>query len=151
MKHQEIEKKFLVSSSSYRGLATRVMHIRQAYIGHPLEGEARVSIRDDKAWIIIKSATARISRFEYEVPISVEDAEEIISNACGKIISKTRYIIPLGENLKAEIDEFHGDLSGLVIAEVELPSEDYEFDKPSFFGREVTGNSTYYNHNLAKI
>ena len=56
MKHREIERKFLVSGSSYRGLATRVMHIRQAYIGHAWEGEARVSIRDDKAWIIIKSA-----------------------------------------------------------------------------------------------
>lgn len=151
MKHQEIERKFLVLGNSYKGLATRVMHIRQAYIGHALKGEARISIRDDKAWIIIKSTTARLSRFEYEVPVSVEDAEEIISNACGKVISKTRYIVPINENLKAEVDEFHGDLSGLVIAEVELPNEDCEFDKPPFFGREVTGNSTYYNHNLAKV
>lgn len=151
MKHQEIERKFLVSGSSYKSLATHAMNIKQAYIGHALEGEARVSIRDDKAWIIIKSASARLSRFEYEVPIPVEDAEEIISNACGKVISKTRYIIPIGENIKAEVDEFHGDLSGLVIAEVELPNEGYEFDKPSFFSKEVTGNSTYYNRNLVKI
>lgn len=151
MKHQEIERKFLVSGSSYKNLATRVMNIKQAYIGAALKGEARVSIRDDKAWIIIKSATARLSRFEYEVPISVEDAESIISNACGEMISKTRYIIPIDDNVKAEVDEFHGSLSGLVIAEVELPSENYEFDKPSFFGREVTGNSAYYNHNLAKV
>lgn len=151
MKHQEIERKFLVSGSSYKSLATRTMSIRQAYIGHAMEGEARVSIRDDKAWIIIKSAAARMSRFEYEVPISVEDAEEIISNACGGVISKTRYIIPVNDDIKIEVDEFHGDLSGLVIAEVELPNENYEFEKPSFFGREVTGNSAYYNYNLAKI
>lgn len=151
MEHREIERKFLVSGSSYRQLATRTMHIRQAYIGHAVEGEARVSIRDDKAWIIIKSAKSQLSRFEYEIPISVEDAEDIIANAGGNVISKTRYIVPIDEEVYAEVDEFQGNLSGLVIAEVELPYESYEFEAPAFFGREVTGVSTYYNHNLAKI
>ena len=148
MEHQEIERKFLVTDSSYKELATRVMHIKQAYIGYATEGEARLSIRDNKAWIIIKSAKSRLSRFEYEVPIPLEDVENIISKACGNIISKTRYIVPINEEICAEVDEFKDSLSGLVIAEVELPDE---FELPKFCGKEVTGVSTYYNHNLAKL
>lgn len=151
MKYQEIERKFLVSGSSYRQLATRVMRIRQAYIGLGTRGETRVSIRDDKAWISIKSAKPQLVRFEYEVPIPVEDAELIIENVGGNVLRKTRYIVPINEDLNAEIDEFHDKLEGIVVAEVELPDKSYEFKLPEFFGREVTGNSMYYNHNLAKV
>ena len=150
MKHREIERKFLVRGTSYKDFATRVMHIRQAYIGDVSKGEARVSIRDDKAWIIIKSAESKLSRFEYEVPISVEDAEEIMANACGNVISKTRYIVPFTDDVVIEVDEFKGKLEGLVVAEVELPDESYQFELPSFLGTEVTGISAYYNRNLVR-
>lgn len=151
MKHQEIERKFLVSGNSYRQLATRVMHIRQAYIGLGTRGETRVSIRDDKAWISIKSAKPQLVRFEYEVPIPVEDAELLIENVGGSVLRKTRYIVPINEDLNAEIDEFHDKLEGLVIAEVELSDKSRNFELPNFFGKEVTGNSAYYNYNLARV
>lgn len=113
----EIERKFLTTSSLFKEQAVRVMNIQQGYIGTTSKGEARVSIRDEKAWII----------------------------------HKTRYIIPATSGmLKWEVDEFHGEDEGLIIAEIELPSEDTQFDKPQWLGKEVTQDTTYYNSTLSK-
>lgn len=148
--HTEIERKFLVTNSLFKEQAVRTMKIRQGYIGTPGKGEARVSIRDNKAWVMIKSNT-KLSRLEYEIPIPKEDAEKLLVETCGRIISKTRYIIPSeSDMLKWEVDEFHGEDEGLILAEIELPSEDIIFDKPDWIGEEVTDNSIYYNSSLSE-
>lgn len=132
----EIERKFLTTSSLFKEQAVRVMDIHQGYIGTTSKGEARVSIRDEKAWIIVKS-NERLSRLEYEIPIPKKDAEELLKRTCGRIIHKTRYIIPATSGmLKWEVDEFHG--------------EDTQFDKPQWLGEEVTQDTTYYNSTLSK-
>lgn len=148
--HTEIERKFLVTNSLFKEQAVRTMKIRQGYIGTPGKGEARVSIRDNKAWVMIKSNT-KLSRLEYEIPIPKEDAEKLLVETCGRIISKTRYIIPSeSDMLKWEVDEFHGEDEGLILAEIELPSEDTIFDKPDWIGVEVTDDSNFYNSSLSK-
>lgn len=120
----EIERKFITTSSLFKEQAVRVMNIQQGYIGTTSKGEARVSIRD---------------------------AEELLKRTCGRIIHKTRYIIPATSGmLKWEVDEFHGEDEGLIIAEIELPSEDTQFDKPQWLGKEVTQDTTYYNSTLSK-
>ena len=150
MMQTEIERKFLTTSSLFKEQAVRVMNIQQGYIGTTSKGEARVSIRDEKAWIIVKS-NERLSRLEYEIPIPKKDAEELLKRTCGRIIHKTRYIIPATSGmLKWEVDEFHGEDEGLIIAEIELPSEDTQFDKPQWLGKEVTQDTTYYNSTLSK-
>lgn len=148
--HTEIERKFLVTNSLFKEQAVRTMDIRQGYIGTPGKGEARVSIRDEKAWVIVKS-TDKLSRLEYELSIPKKDAEELLTRTCGRIIHKTRYIIPASSGmLKWEVDEFLDDDEGLVIAEIELPSEATQFDKPQWLGKEVTQDTTYYNSTLSK-
>lgn len=146
--HTEIERKFLTTNSLFMEQAVRVMNIRQGYVGTPGKGEARVSIRDNKAWVMIKSNN-RLSRLEYEIPIPKEDAEKLLAETCGRVISKTRYIIPEGK-LKWEVDVFHGEDEGLVLAEIELPSEDTVFSKPDWIGKEVTDDSIYYNSSLSE-
>lgn len=148
--HTEIERKFLVSNSLFMEQAVRIMNIRQGYVGTPGKGEARVSIRDNKAWVMIKSNN-RLSRLEYEIPIPKEDAEKLLAETCGRIISKTRYIVPAeSDMLKWEVDVFHGEDEGLILAEIELPSEDATFEKPDWIGEEVTDNSIYYNSSLSE-
>lgn len=148
--HTEIERKFLVTNSLFKEQAVRTMDIRQGYIGTPGKGEARVSIRDEKAWVIVKS-TDKLSRLEYELSIPKKDAEELLTRTCGRIIHKTRYIIPASSGmLKWEVDEFLDDDEGLIIAEIELPSEDAQFDEPQWLGKEVTQDTIYYNSTLSK-
>lgn len=146
---KEIERKFLVKNKSFIKESIRSIEIKQGYIGVSDKGEARISIRDNKAWIVIKS-TNQFTRLEYEVSIPKEDAEKLLIETCSKsIISKTRYIIPSkSDMLKWEIDVFHGDNEGLILAEIELPSEDIKFEKPDWIGKEVTENCFYYNNFL---
>lgn len=147
--HTEIERKFLVTNSLFKEQAVRIMDLRQGYIGLSNKGEARVSIRDQKAWVIIKNL-GTLSRFEYEIPIPKEDAETLLKSVCGRIIHKTRYIIPSETPcLKWEVDVFHGEDEGLTLAEIELPTEDTHFEMPSWIGKEVTDDYLYYNSTLA--
>lgn len=146
----EIERKFLTTSSLFKEQAVRVMNIQQGYIGTTSKGEARVSIRDNKAWVMIKSNN-KLSRLEYEIPIPKEDAEKLLAETCGRIITKTRYVIPAKTDmLKWEVDVFHGEDEGLVLAEIELPSKDTIFEKPDWIGKEVTDDSIYYNSSLSE-
>lgn len=147
MIHTEVERKFLVTNSLFKEQAVRIMDLRQGYIGCPTNGEARVSIRDQKAWVIIKNQ-GKLSRLEYELPIPKEDAETLLKEVCGRVIHKTRYIIPT-DSLKWEVDVFHGVDNGLILAEIELPSEDTHFEIPSWIGKEVTDDYLYYNSTLA--
>jgi adenylate cyclase len=146
---QEIERKFLVKNASYKTLG-KGEYIHQGFLSTTKERVVRVRIRGEKAWLTIKGITQGASRaeFEYEVPLA--DAQFMLEQLCEKpTIEKHRYIVPFA-GFTWEIDEFHGENDGLVIAEIELPSEDAIFDLPSWVGAEVTSDARYYNANLVK-
>lgn len=148
----EIERKFLVNGDgSYKALATKHYHIRQGYLA--VKGATvRIRQRDDEAFLTIKSpprSTDQLARYEYEVPLAPADAAELFRLCVPPLIEKTRYLVPVGDHV-FEVDEFHGDNDGLVIAEVELRSQDDTFQRPPFLGREVTGQRQYYNASLRR-
>lgn len=147
---QEIERKFLVSDDSYRRLATSHSRIVQGYISTQRGRTVRVRIRGERGYLTIKGASdARgMSRFEWEKEISLPEAEQLMLLCeSGARIEKIRYLVPSGRHT-FEVDEFFGENLGLVMAEVELSSEDEPFLSPPFLGREVTGDVRYYNSQL---
>jgi adenylate cyclase len=145
----EIERKFLVSGEEWRHLATRSERMVQGYLASTGTCAVRVRLEGDRARLNIKSAGLDIRRLEYEYPVPVEDAEEILEHLCdGRLVSKTRYYVPIAAHV-FEVDEFEGENSGLVVAEVELESRDEWFERPSWLGREVSGEARYLNNNLA--
>ncbi|MBP3832855.1 MAG: CYTH domain-containing protein [Bacteroidaceae bacterium] len=145
----EIERKFLVLDDSYKNLATSSSHIKQGYIYSGKGKTIRVRIRDERGYLTIKgpSDKAGLCRYEWEKEIDLHDAEELMRLCEPGIIDKTRYIIPSGKHT-FEVDEFFGENQGLVMAEVELVSEEEPFEKPPFIGEEVTGDRRYYNSHL---
>lgn len=147
----EIERKFLVKDRSYRQQAHSSSHIRQGYICSERGRTVRVRQRDDEAFITIKgpSADGGLSRYEFEKAISLEEAEQLLLLCEPGIIDKTRYFVSSGSHT-FEVDEFHGDNEGLVIAEVELSTPDESYVKPDFIGQEVTGDRRYYNSQLRR-
>ena len=147
----EIERKFLVKDRSYRQQAHSSSHIRQGYICSERGRTVRVRQRDDEAFITIKgpSADGGLSRYEFEKAISFEEAEQLLLLCEPGIIDKTRYLVSSGSHT-FEVDEFHGDNEGLVIAEVELSTPDESYVKPDFIGLEVTGDRRYYNSQLRR-
>jgi len=149
---QEIERKFLVINDDYKLEAERVHHIIQAYLNRHPARTVRIRINDAAGFITVKGASNQsgMSRFEWEKEIPVEEARELITLAEPGVIEKVRYVIPAGNGLKWEVDEFLGDNEGLVLAEIELPAENTGFKKPAWLGEEVTGNPAYYNSALSK-
>ena len=149
--NQEIERKYLVTSDCYKEMAVARYHIRQGYISREKTGTVRVRITDDKAYLTIKGkpAAGHFARYEWEKEIDVKEAEELMKLCQGTIIDKTRWIVPAKEEeLKWEVDEFHGKHDGLVVAEIELASEDQIVALPTFIGKEVTDDPQYYNANM---
>jgi CYTH domain-containing protein len=146
---QEIERKFLVTDTSYQELATSSSHIVQGYICSDKGRTVRIRIRNDKGYLTIKggSNAAGLSRYEWEQEIDVADAHDLLKLCEPGVIDKVRYLVPSGNHV-FEVDEFAGENQGLVIAEVELASEDEPYTKPAFIGQEVTGNRRYYNSHL---
>lgn len=142
----EIERKFLVVSDSYRDSSTHKCIIKQGYLSRRPESTVRVRIKDNRGFITVKGITVGAARKEWEYPIPVAEALEMLSLCEGAIISKTRYLVPFG-GLTWEVDEFDSPRR-LTIAEVELGTEDEGFALPPFVGEEVTGNPAYYNSNL---
>jgi CYTH domain-containing protein len=144
----EIERKFLVINDKYKmGTPQR---ISQGYICSENDRVVRVRIKGDKAYLTIKNATIGFARNEYEYEIPVADAEAMLKNTCQQpIIDKTRYVLEY-KGFIWEVDEFHGDNEGLVVAEIELDSREATFDHPDFIGEEVTGDARYYNACLFK-
>lgn len=144
----EIERKFLVVNDNYK---TGEPHrIAQGYICSDHDRVVRVRIFDDKAFITIKNSTVGFSRNEYEYPIPVQDARELLENTCIQpVIYKTRYVLDF-KGFVWEVDEFHDLNEGLVVAEIELENANEVFDIPDFVGEEVTGNPRYYNALLFK-
>lgn len=146
---QEIERKFLVTDDSYKRLATSSSHIMQGYICSRKGCTVRVRIRADKGYLTIKgpSDKAGLSRYEWEKEIDLHEAEDLMKLCEPGIIDKVRYLVPSGKHT-FEVDEFFDENQGLVMAEVELASEDEPFEKPAFIGKEVTGDRRYYNAHL---
>ena len=148
---QEIERKFLVVDDSYKQEAYSQSRIVQGYICSARGRTVRVRIRGDKGYLTIKGASnaSGMSRYEREKEISLQEAEELMKLCEPGIIDKTRYLVRSGRHI-FEVDEFYGENEGLVVAEVELASEDEAFVKPDFIGEEVTGDMRYYNSQLMK-
>lgn len=144
---KEIERKFLVDDMSFVGSATCSHHISQGYLSR--KPTVRVRILDDQAFITVKSRNLGATRSEWEYEVPIADAMEMMHLCTEDLIEKTRYVVPIG-SLTWEIDVFEGKLSGLVVAEVELPSEDTHIDLPPFVGEEVTGNPAFYNSALSE-
>ena len=146
----EIEHKFLVSGP-YKHLATDISHIVQGYLSDDPERTVRIRIRDDQAFITIKgpSSSDGLSRLEWEQPIPLDQARQLLTLCLPGTIDKHRHIVPY-EGHRWEVDEFHGHLEGLTLAELEVPSADTEFVVPPFLGPEVTGDPRYYNSQLRK-
>jgi CYTH domain-containing protein len=143
----EIERKFLVTENSWRSLAAGVKY-RQGYLNSAKERTVRVRTIDDKGFLTIKGLTTGASRAEYEYEIPVGDAAALLDDLCEKpLIEKNRYKIDF-EGFVWEVDEFFGENQGLIVAEVELESEDQAFEKPGWIGEEVTGDPKYFNSNL---
>ena len=147
---REIERKFLVTGE-YKSQAFAHSRIVQGYICSARGRTVRVRLRDGRGYLTIKGAsdTAGMSRYEWEKEISQKEAEELMKLCEEGVIDKTRYLVRSGSHV-FEVDEFYGDNEGLVMAEVELASEDEPFDRPAFIGREVTGDVRYYNSQLMK-
>ena len=150
--HTETERKFIVKNEDFRAQATESHRISQGYIAHDGGNTVRVRILDKKGILTIKGPSNGISRAEWEIEIPLGDAEELMLLTRSGRIEKTRHIVPAKDSVRYwEIDEFRGDNEGLIMAEIELGSEDESFDKPSWLGEEVTGDPRYYNSYLSKV
>ena len=146
---KEIERKFLVKGETWRALAQGTMY-RQGYLNSAKERTVRVRTVGDKAFLTIKGITVGATRAEYEYEIPFDDCNALLDNLAEKpFIEKKRYKIPF-EGLIWEVDEFFGDNQGLIVAEVELQSEDQHIPKPDWVGDEVSGDPRYFNSNLIK-
>lgn len=145
---KEIERKFLVNGDSWRQLAQGSLY-RQGYI--PSQGATvRVRIAGHQGYLTIKGPTVNFSRSEFEYPIPLADAQEMLDTLCDRpLIEKTRYKIEWA-GLVWEIDEFTGVNQGLILAEVELTDEAQQIEIPDWIGTEVTGDPRYFNSYLVK-
>ncbi len=147
---QEIERKFL-AKEGYKRFAYTYTRITQGYLSSVPERIVRVRINGDRGFITIKGISNKtgMSRYEWEKEVNVNEARELLVLCEPGIIDKTRYLVQVGK-FTFEVDEFYGENEGLVMAEVELSSEEELFDKPGWLGEEVTGDMRYYNSKLAK-
>lgn len=147
---QEIERKFLVRGE-FKSLAKKALTIKQGYLCANAGRTVRVRVRDGRGFLTIKgrSDAAGLSRFEWEKEISAEDAESLLLLCEPGIVDKTRYLVDF-DGHTFEVDEFHGENQGLVMAELELVSEDEPYRRPEWLGEEVTGDRRYYNAYLSK-
>ncbi len=144
---KEIERKFLLKGDAWKKLGKGTLY-RQGYLNSVKERTVRIRTIDDKAFLTVKGITVGSTRAEYEYEIPHADCVAMLDNLAEKpIIEKLRYKVPLG-GFVWEIDEFLGVNEGLVVAEVELKSEDQQFEKPEWVGEEVTSDPRYFNSNL---
>ena len=145
----EIERKFLVKGDDYKRQAYSSSRIQQGYICSGHGRTVRVRIRDARGYLTIKGPARNggFGHYEFEKEITLTEAEELMRLCEPGIIDKTRYLVKSGQHT-FEVDEFYGENEGLVMAEVELGSEDEPYEKPDFIGKEVTGDKRYYNSHL---
>jgi len=146
----EIERKFLVANDGWSALCVDKRAIRDGLIATEGGRKVRVRIMDDRATIAVKGARNGSSRAEFEYDIPLADAHELLREHCrGGIIEKTRHIVPYGGFIW-EVDEYGGELAGVVIAEVELPTMETQFARPDWLGSEITDDERYRKINLHK-
>ena len=147
---QEIERKFLVAGP-FKEQATRQTRIVQGYLSSVPERTVRVRIKGDKGFLTIKGIgnASGASRYEWEREIPVPDVEQLLAICEPGVIDKVRWLVPAGAHT-FEVDEFHGENEGLVVAEVELGAEDEAYVRPAWLGTEVTGDPRYFNSMLMK-
>lgn len=146
----EIERKFLVTGD-YKSQAVSHSRIVQGYICSERGRTVRVRLRGDCGYLTIKgpSLNGGLSRYEFEKQITQDEALSLLRICEPGIVDKVRWLVPVGKHT-FEVDEFFGDNVGLVVAEVELSSEDEDYERPDFIGKEVTGDRRYYNSNLRR-
>ena len=145
----EIERKFLVEGDAWRTQGEATL-LRQGYLSLDPARTVRVRIDGENAFLTIKGKSVGASRGEWEYPIPVPDAAELLDGLCQQpLVEKFRHRIASGPHTW-EVDEFLGANAGLMVAEIELASEDEAFEKPDWLGREVTGDARYFNSNLIR-
>lgn len=147
----EIERKFLVNSNAFKADSYQKTRIVQGFLNTHPERTVRIRINGQKAFLTVKGKSSKngLSRFEWEKEIEVKDAENLLKLCEPGIIEKDRYLVE-SENHIFEVDQFHGQNQGLIVAEIELNSEEDTFSKPLWLGEEVTGDIRYYNSQLSK-
>ena len=145
----EIERKFLLKGDAWRSLGKGTSY-RQGYLNSAKERTVRIRTIGDKAFLTIKGIAVGATRSEYEYEIPLAECNAMLDTLAEKpLIDKKRYKVPF-DGLTWEIDEFFGDNAGLIVAEVELDSEDQAFNNPEWVGEEVTGDPRYFNSSLIK-
>lgn len=147
----EIERKFLVNSEAFKMEAFNSTRIIQGFLSTDKKRTVRVRLRGEQGFLTIKGESSKngVSRFEWEKEISKAEAEALLKLCKKEVIDKIRYEIKVG-NHTFEVDEFLENNEGLIIAEVELNSENEHFTKPDWLGKEVTGETKYYNSQISK-
>jgi adenylate cyclase len=146
----EIERKFLVLNEDFITLAVAKNRIVQGYLNSNPERTVRIRIKGNKGYLTIKGIgnETGATRLEWETEIAIEEAEKLLVLCEKGIIDKIRYEIPSGKHTY-EVDVFESNNKGLIIAEIELDSENENFEKPNWLGKEVTGDNRYYNAYLS--
>ena len=149
---QEIERKFLIKDDAFKAESVNKTKIIQGFLSTVPERTVRIRLQGDKGFLTVKGIGNKsgASRYEFEKEISIGDAQDLMAICEPGVIEKTRYNVKSGEHT-FEIDEFYGDNDGLIVAEVELASEDEVFEKPEWLGVEVTGEVKYYNAMLMRV
>lgn len=147
----EVERKFLVKNEDFKRLAIKSYKIAQGYLSSVPERTVRVRLTDEKGFLTIKggSDSEGITRFEWEKEIESDEAKELLRLCEPGVIIKSRYLVSVGTHV-FEVDVFEGENKGLIVAEIELNSEDELFEKPDWLGKEVTGEEKYYNASLSR-
>lgn len=144
---KEIERTFLVDDDSFKDMSILTVHILQGYLNRDPERTVRIRVLNDSAFITVKGKTVGFERDEFEYEVPLEDGLQMLRLCEGRILDKTRYLVPY-EGHTWEVDEYHGDLEGLVVTEVELKDSKEEVMLPPFAGREVSGDPKYFNSQL---
>ena len=145
----EIERKFLLKNSDWKKEISTSMEIRQGYLSLDKERTVRIRVKGEKGILTIKGTTENVSRKEFEYEIPKEDAEQLLELCHRPLIEKIRSEV-IHEGMTWEIDEFIGENEGLIVAEIELESENQAFEIPNWIGKEVSDDARYYNSNLVK-
>jgi adenylate cyclase len=146
----EIERKFRLCNEGWREQIASSTLLRQGYLANTARASVRVRLAGSEGWLSVKAMTPGLARAEYEAAIAATDASEMLDRLCeGPLIEKWRHIV-VHAGSKWEIDEFLGENAGLVVAELELPSEDAGFSRPDWLGSEVTQDERYYNFRLSQ-
>jgi adenylate cyclase len=146
----EIERKFRVIDEGWRAAVGSSTLLRQGYLANTRRASIRVRLAGNAAMLSVKAMTPGRARAEFEADIAVADAHEMLTHLCeGPLIEKWRHIVVHAGD-RWEIDEFLGDNAGLVVAELELESEEQDFTRPAWLGEEVTDDQRYYNFRLSQ-